>query len=523
LDARAETDADRDFIWLEGKSITFAGMRQRSLAVAAGLLEAGVLPGDRVALLLPNGIEILELFFGCAQAGAIQVPLNAFLKGEFLRYQLRDAQASTLVTDGAGYRSASPLLDELPDLRLIIIVDDTELNCPSGMRSLRYGLLKKGGVPSPVSKVDPEEINAIIYTSGTTGLPKGCMLTHGYCARASQISAHYLNLGPDDTHLTAMPLFHAAARLLVLGAALHSGGKAAIINGFSPSRLINVARDIGATVIGGVGSMGVALLGLPKSPRDRDHQLRLGWFGPFTPDQQTQMIERFGLSDVSCEMYGQTECVPATFSSVIGERNRESVGRPAHDLDIRLVDEEDNVVGVGEVGEIVIRPLTCYSMFRGYWRKPEATLEAFRNLWYHTGDYGRRDENGFIAFVDRKKDAVRRRGENVSSVELEAAIRIHPKVSDVAIHAVPSPLSEDDIKACIVLKQDEEIEPEEIFRFFKTNLPYFAVPRYVEIMSELPRNAVNRVMKHALRERGITIETWDFEQLGFSISKSSRR
>ena len=174
-------------------------------------------------------------------------------------------------------------------------------------------------------------------------------------------------------------------------------------------------------------------------------------------------------------------------------------------------------------GEITLRPRHRHAMFEGYWRKPEATLEAFRGLWYHTGDFGRRDERGFVSFVDRKRDALRRRGENVSSVELESAIITHPNIAEAAVHAVPSALTEDDIKACIVLGDGVELTPEAAFEFFRSTLPYFAIPRYVEVLDELPRNAVARVMKHLLRDRGVTAETWDFEALGFSVTRSERR
>jgi carnitine-CoA ligase len=163
------------------------------------------------------------------------------------------------------------------------------------------------------------------------------------------------------------------------------------------------------------------------------------------------------------------------------------------------------------------------AVYQGYWRKPEETLKAWRNLWHHTGDYGRADADGYLTFVDRKKDALRRRGENVSSLELEAAIGTHPKIAEVAVHAVPSPLTEDDIKACLVLAPGEQVTPEELFAFFKERVPYFAVPRYIEVVPQLPRNATMRVMKHLLRDRGVTAETWDLEALGFTVQRGERR
>jgi len=222
------------------------------------------------------------------------------------------------------------------------------------------------------------------------------------------------------------------------------------------------------------------------------------------------------------DIFGQTECMPTTLTPLSSDRrDPDGCGLPAPDLEVALLDDGGNVLEGEVTGEICLRPKTPHAMFDGYFQQPEATLEAFRGLWYHTGDYGRRLPSGALAFVDRKKDSLRRRGENVSSVELEQAIDRHPAVVESAVHAVPSKLVEDDIKACIVVSS--HIEPAELFAFFKNHLPYFAIPRYVEILDALPRNGVGRVMKHKLREAGITPNTWDFDAMGLAVAKKERR
>jgi crotonobetaine/carnitine-CoA ligase len=238
------------------------------------------------------------------------------------------------------------------------------------------------------------------------------------------------------------------------------------------------------------------------------------------PDRQVEFEERFGVP-VAAESYGQTECIVIGIGDLREARRRGSAGRPARHLEVAIVDDDDNPLPAGQAGEIVVRPHKSNMMFKGYWNQPEATLETWRNLWHHTGDIGRQTEDGTLWIVDRKKDALRRRGENVSSIELEAAIRQHPEILDVAVHAVPSTLGDDEIKACIVA--GSELEPKELFHFFKSRLPYFAVPRYVEILEALPVNAVGRVRKQTLRERGVTTETWDFEALGMTVSRHERR
>lgn len=499
---------------------TYAEADERSDRVAAGIASIGVKKGDRIAILAPNRPEVLELYFACAKLGAVQVPLNAFLKGEFLRYQLADCGASVLVTDEQGYEAAAPLLSELPALKHVVALDGRPKS-PTSVHLVPYAGLAASG-PAPPEDVEEGDLMSIVYTSGTTGLPKGCMLPHAYYCRVARLMCEAWEIREGDVIMTALPLFHGAARMMMVAAALWSGQTVVVEREFRPASFLERISEVGATIVGGVGAMGVALLSLPPSPYDRSHHLRLAMWIPFSVEQQLAFEERFAVS-VTAELYGQTECVPITFSAPRGDRNRASAGKPAPDLEVLLVDDEDRPVQIGEVGEIVVRPREPYAIFSGYWQKPEETLRSYRNLWYHTGDYGRADARGFITFVDRKKDAIRRRGENVSSVELELAIARHPKIAEAAVHAVPSQLTEDDIKACVVLKPDESVSPDELFVFFQEHIPYYAIPRYVEILPQLPKNAVGRVMKYVLRERGVTPSTWDLDAMGFKIPRSQRR
>jgi crotonobetaine/carnitine-CoA ligase len=237
---------------------------------------------------------------------------------------------------------------------------------------------------------------------------------------------------------------------------------------------------------------------------------------------QAEFNERFG-PICWAESYGQTECVPVFNNPIDGVRRAGSMGRPVSDLEVALLDQHDNPVPQGTAGEICLRPLTNHSMFAGYWRKPEATVAATTHLWYHTGDNAYLDPDGYYWFLDRKKDAIRRKGENVSSVELEAAIERHHKISDVAVHGVPSDSSEEEIKAVIVLANGTAVSAEELYAFFSANLPYYAVPRYVEIVDELPRNSIGRVLKYRLRERPMTAATWDLHAAGHASDRSKRR
>src|SRR5581483_11686448 len=284
---------------------------------------------------------------------------------------------------------------------------------------------------------------------------------------------------------------------------------------FSASTFIDRVREAEATVAYGVGPMGMAMLASPDRPDDRDHGLRFAVFMPMPPEAQERFEKRFGVP-LGSEIYGQSECTNVT-KSPYGQPRRTPgcIGRPVDLLfEVAVVDDDDMPVPFDEVGELLVRPRQPLVMFSGYWRKPEATAGASRNLWHHTGDYVRQHADGFLTFVDRKKDSMRRRGENISSAELEAAIVRHPKVAGVAVHGVPSPLGEDDVKAWLVLEPGGSVEPAELHEYFVANLPYFAVPRYVQVTDALPVNAVGRVQKFELRKLD-NDSAWDLEALGF--------
>jgi len=522
LRALARVAPEARFLTCGTDELGFGELDLRTDAIAAGLSVAGVARGERVAIVCENRLEMLELFFAVAKLGAIQVPLNAYLKGEFLRYQLADSRASALIVDRSAHAAVAPMLATLPELRLLVLLDDPGSDVDAlHLQVRRYAELATTTAP-PIVQVQPSDLMSIVYTSGTTGHPKGCMLSHAYYTRAARAAGEANELTVDDVLFTALPLFHGGARMMVLTSALVHGVPVVIEPEFRASTFMARAAEVGATFAYGVGAMGTALLATQPSHRDRAHRLRAMMLIPFPPERQRLFTERFGV-DTCAELFGQTECTPVTWSPLSGPRNAASCGRAGSDLEVVLLDDDDRPVPQGSVGEICLRPREPLSMFSGYWGKPEATVETFRSLWHHTGDYGRADPHGFISFVDRKKDAVRRRGENVSTMELEAAISLHPAIAEVAAHAIPSDATDDDIKVCLVLADGAKVTPTELFGFFKEHLPYFAVPRYVEIVDALPKNAVARVMKHELRKRPLTDAVWDLRALGLTVAHGERR
>jgi crotonobetaine/carnitine-CoA ligase len=512
---RARERPDAPFVRCEHDWLSYAELDRRSDRLAAGLASIGLHRGDRVAVILPNCDAYFELIFACGKLGLIQVPLNVYLKGEFLTHQLVDSGARALVADRDGLRAAGPLLEQTQIESIIAVGEDAEA-------PLQLSALRECTAQAPEVEVAPHDVSCIVYTSGTTGMPKGCMLSHAYLTTIPRAYAIAGWVVPGDRIYTAFPLFHTSGQGIVLTCALHLGGSAVFAPSFRASAFIEDAHAAEATMLFGIGAMGLAILAQPEQEHQRHYRFRLASWIPMRPDLQLEFERRFG-TPVVTEGFGQTECAPATLNPIGGERRPATAGREVAHLEVRVFDENDRECAPGVVGEIVIRPREPGGMFSGYWRNPEATAEAWRNLWHHTGDYARADADGYITFVDRKKDSMRRRGENVSSIELEQAILRHPKVAAVAVHAVASDLSEDDIKACIVPVPGEAPTPEELHAFFSDSLPYYAIPRYVELCEALPVNALGRVMKHVLRAEPLTPRTWDLDAMNLVVAKHDRR
>jgi carnitine-CoA ligase len=517
----AAAHPDEPFVKCGGSWLTAQELDRRSDQIAAGLACLGITHGDRIAYLVPNRQEFLELFFACAKLGGVNVTLNYWLRGEFLRHQLCESGASMLIADAPGHRAATPWLAGT-DITTVVLLDASDEKAVAEMtETIQFDDLRIDTAP-PAAKVSGADPLAMIYTSGTTGLSKGCVLPNGYYIAAGRVLGQAW-CRPHERIITACPLFHATGQTICLMMALMCEGSVCFEPSFSASAFIRRAAEEHATFAFGVGPMGMAILAQPPAPSDTEHSLRLGVFPPMPAAAQIEFEERFA-TPVICEAYGQTECQPITISGLSGPRKRSTSGRAAAHLEVKIVDDADRELPVGEVGELVLRPRQPNSMFSGYWSRPDATVEASRNLWHHTGDSGYFDAEGFFTFADRKTDSLRRHGENISSVELEFVIAQHDKVARCAVVAVPSPLGDDDIKACIVCEQGQKLTPEELFDHCKAGLPYYAIPRYIEIRDSLPvTNATERVQKHLLRAEGITPTTWDYQALGFTVPKDQRR
>jgi crotonobetaine/carnitine-CoA ligase len=517
LRSRAREDPDKLLIKCGGDWRSAGEVDRRSDTVAAGLAALGLTKGQRIAFIVPNRDEYIDLFFASAKIGAVQVPLNIFLKGEFLRYQIADSGADILVADAMGLRSAAGLLAGT-DVRCVVVLDDgTELPAlPDHIVVVRFRELLVDALP-PAVDLDPADLFIVLYTSGTTGLSKGCLLSNGYVVEAAHPFRERDWIRTNERVINAFYLFHGSALSVLMQVLTTSGCSVCFEPKFSATTLMNRAREERAQILWGLGPIAMAILNQTDLTVEPNNSLRLAAFPGMPGAFQEQFEERFGVA-VCGEAYGQSECLPITIGSVGGGRG--TMGLPAPHLHVRLVDGEDQAVPEGEVGEIVVRPRGPHGMYSGYWNKPAETVQAWRSLWHHTGDLARQDVDGCLIFVDRKKDSMRRRGENVSSLELETAIGRHPQITEVAVCAVPAALGEDDIKACIVWRGAPAPDPQSLFEFFTEHLPYFAIPRYVQIRESLPTtDASGRVRKHVLRAEGITSDTWDLESLAHSSAR----
>ena len=505
--------------------VSAAEVHDTACRVANALATLGVRPGDRVATLIENSVEAALAWWGIVWAGAVAVPVNTAYKGRYLRHQLHDSGSRVCLVQADLLDRLVPIAADLPDLDHVVVFAE-EATPLAGVSAMTWAELLTASADDPEVPIRPTDLGTFVYTGGTTGPSKGCMLSHNYhVALATQIGICWERTAADVVW-TPLPLFHFNAIVTAVVGPLVFGGRSAIYKRFSVSNFWPEMNRVGATITSTLGTMAYLLAhdeDRPEMPRsgapEANTTLRLIGAAPMPVEVEQVIHERFGVTTFS-GAYGVTEASLISWQPP-GVRNKPNAAGVVNDeyFDVRLFDDDDHEVPSGTEGEIVIRPKRPEVMFAGYWGRPEATVEASRNWWYHTGDIGRIDDEGFLFFVDRKADYLRRRGENISSFEVEAVLMGHGGLADVAVHAVPSPLTEDDLKVTATRKADSELTEEQLYRWCIDELPYFALPRYIEFRDELPRSPVGRVLKRELRDEGVTATTWDAEASGIVVEK----
>jgi len=512
LDDFAASQPDAIYaVFEDGGQWTYAALRDLVVRKAAGLQKLGVARGDHVAVWLPNGREALITFYAINYLGGVFVPFNTAYRGLILEHVLANSDAKILVAHGG-------LLDRLVGIDSAAV--ETVVTLGEGPAIDGFALHDFAAVTAeevelaPLARpIEPWDTQSIIYTSGTTGPSKGVLSSYLHLyTNAGPESWHFVT--GEDRYLVNMPVFHIGG-LGIPFVMLARGGSIALMENFSTETFWDFVKRTECTVIFLLGVMATFLIKRPRGPEDTGHGVRKAFMVPLT-EAARPFHERFGIDVYT--IFNMTEIS----SPIVSEPNPVKLGtcgkvRPG--VDVRLVDGNDCEVPVGTVGEMIVRTDRPWSMNSGYHKNPEATARAWRNGWFHTGDAFRCDSDGYFYFVDRVKDAIRRRGENISSFEVESDVTAHPHVREAAVIGVPSEYSEDDVMAVIAPVPGASIDPVALCEFLAARMPYFMVPRYIRVLPELPKTPTAKVMKAELRSEGITPETWDREKAGMRLKK----
>ncbi|GAB6193033.1 AMP-binding protein [Desulfocastanea catecholica] len=515
---RVKKNADKVFMRFKEESITYRELDLFSNRCANAFTDLGITKGDKVSIMLPNCPEFIYLWMGLSKIGAVEVPVNTNYKGEFLKHIVDQSDSKMLVIDAQYLERLKLIETDLAKVEKIIVVgssgemDTEKINIPA----IRYGDFFKASEAAVDIIVSPSDPISIIYTSGTTGLSKGALGPHKFWIVCAEKMLEYRNGGKDDIFYTFMPLYHFNAQVLTTLTTLVAGAQMVLADHFSASHFWDEIRKYGATQFNYLGAVMPILAKQPRKDDDLYNPAVVALGAGCPADVMAEMEARFGIKCL--EGFGMTE-IGIPIHVRVDDRRKGSCGKPMDIYEIKLVDDDDSEVPVGEIGEIVFRPKDSFVMMLEYYNMPEKTLEASRNLWFHSGDLAKKDKDGYYYFVDRKKDALRRRGENISSFEVERAINTHPKVLESAAVAVKSELAEDEVKICVVLQPGETIDYGDLIAHANERMPYFAVPRFVEFVEKLPKTPTERVQKHLLKKAGITANTWDREQAGIKISR----
>ncbi len=515
LARQAERYGERPVITIGGRAFNHSELRDAAAGYAAALAAAGINLGDRVAIMCGNRAELLLTILGSAWLGAIAVPINTASRGAQLEHILANCGARLIVIE----RELAPVLASLDRghiaLEALWAVGEGPATHVPHLKSHAFPAPAEPLLPHPS---EPGDTFAILYTSGTTGLSKGVCCPHAQYFWWAVYTGGMLGLREGDVLVTTLPVFHTNALNACFQALLH-GAHIVVEPRFSASGFMSSLVRHKATVTYVLGAMVPMLLAQEKNSADRAHNVRIA-LAPAVPAHFHQAFtERFGFGLL--DGYGSTEtnCI---MGALLNEQRPGCMGKLLPGFAARVVDAHDNELPDGEAGELVLRADEPFAFATGYFGMADKTVEAWRNLWFHTGDRVIREPDGFYRFVDRMKDAIRRRGENISSYEVEQVLVGHPAIENAAVFPVRSELAEDEVMAAIVLRAGVKITHEGLLDYCQPRMPYFAVPRYLEFVDNLPTTESGKVTKYKLRERGITAATWDRDKAGYKVARTAR-
>jgi crotonobetaine/carnitine-CoA ligase len=507
VDRAADLYGDRVFLRdRSGPLLTFRSLKESAEHVAACLQGLGLKKGDRAAIMLPNSQHYLTIWLGILKAGLVEVPIHPANRGVVLHHQLSQSGTQILFTDSDGLASLQSV-EGMSSLKRLVLVGDRADDPPtkSPYETGSFNQFLDQTVQFHPTEVVYSDVASVIYTSGTTGPSKGAVVAHNHNVAIARTTVDLVGATAADTLLLMFPLTHAGGKFGTSLTALLAGSTV-YMEKFSASGFWDSVRRGEVTTFLYLGSILPLLWKQPSRPTDTDNTVSRAWGAAAPAHLIKPFEERFGLRLI--EIYGQAETGNATYSRP-GRDKLGSCGEAADHLEVAIVDQSDERCPPDEVGEIVVRPREPHTIVREYLNMPEETLRAFRNLWFHTGDRGRMDADGRLYFVDRLKDAIRRRGENISAWEVEQVVMAHPEVVEVAAYAIPSELGEDEVMIAVVMRAESTATPQDISHFCSSRMAAFSAPRFIRVVTSLPKNASERVQKYLLRDQGVTSDTWD--------------
>ncbi|MEE9252555.1 MAG: AMP-binding protein [Thermodesulfobacteriota bacterium] len=528
LKQRAEQYGDKTFLqFAEKEPISYSRVNQLANRVANGLAALGVKKGDKVAVLMPNSDDIVLVWFGILKLGAIMVPINTAYKMDFLSYIIDSSDAKVLFIAEEYMDRLPPIAEQISQLQRVIVWTRTgaaEFEShgfnTKPMTSFSE-FMDRGHDNEPDVEVTFTDYARLMYTSGTTGRSKGVIRP---CAADYSSARNYtevMDVTPDDVCFTCLPLFHSNAMVLSVYPALIKGAKAHVEEKYSASRFWKWIKNYGVTKFNVVGGMSYFMWNTPPVPEEKEHNVKLVLGSPAPHDIIEPFMERFNIKFM--EGYGLTEIGQVTYMRP-GEPFRVgSCGKEAPGYEIIISNPEtDEELPRDSVGEIIVRPRIPNIMLYRYYKMSQKTVEDFRNFWFHTGDAGRMDTEGYIYFVDRVKDYIRRRGENISSFEVEKIVNSHPGVEEsaaIGIKAETGGYAEDEVMIVVVPAEGKKVDEVELMEYMEPKMPYFMIPRFIRFADSLPKTGTQRVQKNKLRETGLTPDTWDREVAGYKIKR----
>ncbi len=522
LASRAVWNPDHPALVFQDAVVTYREMDARVTAVAAGLVALGFSRGDVAALLMTNHPANLSAGMGAGRAGLVRVAVNTAYKGPLLDHVLAHSEASLLFLDAA-LADAVATLDTLPPtLRVIVYLGARPTTLPPGMVELVAwdDLIAAGHPDANFPTMAPGDAGSIGYTSGTTGKSKGVVSPHLQAVMMARETAAAFGVSSRDRMYTAMPLFHGMAQVTTCATAIYAGATICLSPRFSVTRFWDEVRAAEATQFNCLGSIMHMLLSQPPSPLDREHKVQRVFSAPAPPEVLYRFEARFGVHVI--EGYGQTEIKNVLYNPIDG-RKIGSMGKPTPSTIMEIHDDDGNALGPGEVGELVYRPRVSNIMMKHYLKEPEKTLAGMKGLWWHTGDAASMDADGFFYFFDRKGDSLRRRGENISSQELEGILNALPGIVEAAAVATPSEVGEDEVLVVLEVPDTAAFDRGRLARQCREALPKFMVPRYVRLVDALPRTPTGKVQKGLLRQQGRTAETWELAAAEAGRMEEGRR